>query len=106
MTRKVPDRPFMPKSTDQTPFMDILIRSLTQALSEITQRVNAMLPADGTERMIRPLPLAATTVATLATLFPPAEWAGAIVYVSDGASNKRLAISNGTIWRYPDGVAV
>jgi hypothetical protein len=29
-----------------------------------------------------------------------------ILYVSDGAGNKRLAISDGTNWRYPDGATV
>lgn len=54
----------------------------------------------------RPMQLPTTTVANIATDYPPAAYPRCIVYVSDGASSKRLAISDGTIWRYPDGSAV
>jgi hypothetical protein len=30
----------------------------------------------------------------------------AVIYLSDGASNKRLSISDGADWRYPDGTVV
>jgi hypothetical protein len=39
---------------------------------------------------------------TVATL-PSAASAAQLIYVSDGASNKRLAVSDGTNWRFPDG---
>jgi len=42
---------------------------------------------------------------TVATL-PSANPAGQMIYVSDGASNKRLAVSDGTDWRWPDGAVV
>lgn len=42
---------------------------------------------------------------TVATL-PSAATAGQLIYVSDGASNKRLAVSDGTNWRWPDGLIV
>jgi hypothetical protein len=29
-----------------------------------------------------------------------------MIYVADGATNKRLAISDGTSWRWPDGAVV
>jgi len=45
--------------------------------------------------------LPAFTVATL-----PAQNVGRIIYVSDGTGNKRLAISDGTNWRFPDGNVV
>ena len=50
-----------------------------------------------------PLRLPAYTVATLpsATTF-----ARCMIYVSDGTANKRLAISDGTSWRWPDGAVV
>lgn len=46
--------------------------------------------------------LRAYTVATLPAALP----AGQLIYVSDGASNKRLAVSDGTNWRWPDGAVV
>ena len=47
------------------------------------------------------------TAALLVANTPSAvTYAGCIVYVSDGASNKRLAVADGTIWRFPDGNAV
>ena len=39
---------------------------------------------------------------TVATL-PSASAAGQLIYVSDGTSNKRIAVSDGTNWRFPDG---
>jgi hypothetical protein len=39
---------------------------------------------------------------TVATL-PSAATAGQLIYVSDGTSDKRLAVSDGTNWRFPDG---
>lgn len=50
-----------------------------------------------------PLQLASFTIAALpaASTCPRAA-----VYLSNGAGNKRMAISDGTIWRYADGTAV
>lgn len=42
---------------------------------------------------------------TVATL-PSASPAGMLIYVSDGTANKRLAVSDGTNWRFPDGNVV
>lgn len=42
------------------------------------------------------------TVATLPSASPAAQ----LIYVSDGASNKRLAVSDGSNWRWPDGAVV
>jgi hypothetical protein len=42
---------------------------------------------------------------TVGTL-PSASTAGQLIYVSDGTSNKRLAVSDGTNWRWPDGAIV
>lgn len=46
--------------------------------------------------------LRAYTVATL----PSAAPAGQMVHVSDGSSNRPLAVSDGTSWRFPDGNVV
>nr|WP_246686806.1 sialate O-acetylesterase [Mesorhizobium sp. B2-4-19] len=42
---------------------------------------------------------------TVATV-PSASVAGQAIYVSNGTSNKRMAISDGTNWRWPDGAIV
>ena len=45
-------------------------------------------------------------VYTDATLPDASDWQWALIAVSDGTSNKRLAISDGTDWRFPDGNVV
>lgn len=45
-------------------------------------------------------------VYTVATLPAAASWQWGLIAVSDGTSNKRLAISDGTNWRWPDGAVV
>ncbi|WP_198373258.1 glycosyl hydrolase family 28-related protein [Roseomonas rosulenta] len=50
-----------------------------------------------------PLQLAGYTVATLPAA---ASYARSLIFVSDGTANKRLAISDGTNWRWPDGAVV
>lgn len=47
----------------------------------------------------RHIGLRSYTVATL----PVATTAARLIYVSDGTSNKRMAVSDGTNWRFPDG---
>jgi hypothetical protein len=43
---------------------------------------------------------------TIATLPAASSMSRAIAYVSDGAASKRLVVSDGVVWRYPDGAAV
>ena len=43
---------------------------------------------------------------TVATLPAAASYPRCMIYVSDGAANKRLGISDGTSWRWPDGAVV
>ena len=50
-----------------------------------------------------PLQLPSYTVATLPAA---ATYPRCVVFVADGATNKRLAISDGTSWRWPDGAVV
>lgn len=45
-------------------------------------------------------------VYTLATLPAASAWPYAIAAVSDGASNQKLVVSDGAVWRYPSGTAV
>lgn len=50
-----------------------------------------------------PLQLPSFTVATLPAA---ASYPRCMIYVADGATNKRFAISDGTSWRWPDGAVV
>nr|WP_295468941.1 hypothetical protein [Mesorhizobium sp.] len=50
----------------------------------------------------RHLMLRSYTVAGLPSAAPE----GQMVYVSDGSSNRRMAVSDGTSWRFPDGAVV
>lgn len=40
---------------------------------------------------------------TVGTLPDAATYANSGIYVSDGTSNKRFAVSDGVAWRWPDG---
>ncbi len=57
----------------------------------------------GTVQSTVPFQLPSYTVATL----PAAtSYTGCLIYVSNGTTNKRLAVSDGTNWRFPDGAVV
>ena len=53
--------------------------------------------------VLSPLQLPSFTVATLPAA---ASYPRAMIYVSDGTAAKRLAISDGAAWRWPDGLVV
>ncbi|MES2711967.1 MAG: glycosyl hydrolase family 28-related protein [Pseudomonadota bacterium] len=63
------------------------------------------LSAKGTAPVsaLSPLQLPSFTVATLPAA---ASYPRALIYVSDGTAAKRLAISDGAAWRWPDGAVV
>lgn len=65
---------------------------------EISHRNNATVVIDANSH----LGLRSYTVATL----PSATTAALMIYVSNGTSSKRLAVSNGMNWRFPDGAIV
>ena len=50
-----------------------------------------------------PIKLTSYTVATLPSA---STYAQCLIYVSNGTGNKRLAVSDGTNWRWPDGTIV
>ncbi|MEN9498901.1 MAG: hypothetical protein RIS83_720, partial [Pseudomonadota bacterium] len=50
-----------------------------------------------------PLQLPSYTVAALPAA---ASYPRCLIYVADGATNKRFAVSDGTNWRWPDGAVV
>ena len=104
MPSKVPERPFLPmgvtaRRTDE-PSISVawatsLLRSLLETLTGHAARINFAMPLDGSETMIRPLPLATYTVATLPAA---ASWTGAVIFVSDGAAGTKFRGSDGTSW--------
>lgn len=72
-----------------------MVRTTGIALAQLARQIAAVLPKDGSEPMGAPLPLHSVTVATLPAA---ADWEGAVVYVSDGASGARFRGSNGSAW--------
>lgn len=66
-------------------------------------RLNGLLAGDGTEKATAPVILKSYTVATLPDA---AKYVQGIIFVSNGTANKRLAVSDGTNWRWPDGAIV
>lgn len=102
MVKQLPDRPFLPKA-GKNPELSVLVSRLTDFLGQVITRSNGLLPKDGTERATAPLPLAVYTVTTL----PSASvYTNCLIVVSNGTGNKRLALSDGTNWRFPDGNVV
>lgn len=102
-TPLLPQSPGLPELFALARFDQDLIQALVRELIQYAYRLNLSLPEDGSEAMQNPLPLATFTIASKPAA---SSWTGAIIYVSDGAANKKLAISDGTVWRYPDGTAV
>lgn len=59
--------------------------------------------ATGSTAFAAPLKIPSYTVTTLPA---PSAFPQSIAYVSNGAASKRLAVSDGTNWRFPDGAIV
>jgi hypothetical protein len=74
-----------------------------QMMRDAFTRLNDLIKRTGGERGEAFGPLPDYTVATLPSA---ANNARCLIYVSDGTSNKRLAISDGVAWRFPDGATV
>jgi len=74
-----------------------------QMMRDAFTRLNDLIKRTGGERGEALGPLPSYTVATLPSA---ANNARCLIYVSDGTSNKRLAISDGAAWRFPDGAVV
>ena len=75
-----------------------------QALGQDTN-VSIMLAPKGSGAVETAAPLRLPTY-TVSTLPSASGFARSLIYVSNGAANKRLAISDGTAWRWPDGAVV
>jgi len=74
-----------------------------QMMRDAFTRLNDLIKRTGGERGEALGPLPDYTVATLPSA---ANNARCLIYVSDGTSNKRMAVSDGTNWRWPDGAVV
>jgi hypothetical protein len=72
-----------------------LLAELDGRLREIGFRLNRVFPKDGSEAMTQPAKLAPFTTATRPAA---ASWAGALIYVSDGAAGAKFQGSDGTAW--------
>jgi len=81
------------------PFLD----KTGQMMRDAFTRLNDLIKRTGGERGEAFGPLPDYTVATLPSA---ANNSKCLIYVSDGTSNKRLAVSDGTNWRFPDGNVV
>lgn len=99
-TPVLPLPPVSPELNAITRYSGALHGSLFRILAEIAARLNLAFMSDGSEPMTAPVQLASYTVAGLGSVTPTA---GTLVYVSNGTGNKRLAIADGTNWRFPDG---
>lgn len=79
------------------------ISSMGILTREAGVKLNDLINRTGGERgeALGPLP-----DYTVATLPDAATNAKCLIYVSDGASNKRIAVSDGAHWRFPDGAIV
>lgn len=102
MVTKLNPQPGLPRAfADKS--VSALVDSLSRELAYNAARSNNLLPGDGTEQATRPVRLATYTVSTLPLA---SSYEGGIIYVKNGTTNKRLAISDGTNWRWPDGNVV
>ncbi|WP_343714042.1 hypothetical protein [Inquilinus sp.] len=93
-----------PTATNVPTRMDILTGDGTSSFTGLGQDQNGNLQVNQQTvvTQARHIQLRSYTVATL----PSAATAAQLIYVSDGTSNKRLAVSDGTNWRWPDGAIV
>ncbi len=93
--KAVEEHPILPSGGTLEASFNALLKELLRLFSISGYRLNRVLPKDGTEAMAAPLELMTYTVATLPTA---SDWAGAVIYVSDGGSGAVFRGSNGTAW--------
>ncbi len=102
MAKKLPDTPALPKQTGLgstqaiAAYLLVMVRVLTNILTQISYRINRVLSVDGTDGMTGPLVVKIFTVATVPTA---ADWTQGIIFVSDETGGATLAFSDGTNWR-------
>lgn len=98
--KRVPRTPVLPSSaafTGAAADMGALQRTLQQTITEHSNRLNESIPADGSEPLDVPFPLA---VFATADLPDPTTWEGGLVIVTDGGpgGTPAVAFSDGTNW--------
>lgn len=95
-----------PSNTDKKGRMTLLLNSGSGTTTEILRVEHAtglsMFGANPVVYQNRHHRLRAYTVGTLPSASPAAQ----LIYVSDGSTNRRIAVSDGTDWRFPDGNVV
>jgi hypothetical protein len=94
--------------TAQGTYFTISATPVGSASSAERLRVNgdgSLLVGGGTQAIFDANGIACLRSYTVTGL-PSAATAGQLIYVSNGTSNKRLAVSDGTNWRFPDGAIV
>lgn len=95
-----PGLPFLNSAEAVMGWANGIVSALVRELSYNANRANVMLAGDGSEAATAPVLLKAYTVTTLPSA---SAYTAGIIYVSNGTANKRLAVSDGTNWRFPDG---
>jgi len=83
-------------------FLGALLQALMMAFFRIKNRLNGVLPKDGTEAMDAQLNFSTFPVKpptyTVATRPTASSWEGGIIYVSDGGGGAVFQGSNGSAW--------
>jgi len=93
--------------TDFDPRKPFLDRGTFQMVRDAFTRLNDLIKRTGGERGEAFGPLPDYTVAQVLAGTPnAANNARCIIYVSDGTSDKHMAVSDGLVWRFADGAVV
>jgi len=90
--------PILPTRIERGPhegYLSALLRSLSELLGRVIERLNGVAPKDGSEAFTGPLPLMEYTVATRPTA---SSYEGTLIYVSDGGAGAVFQGSDGTSW--------
>ncbi len=102
MVQPVGERPGFPSPPRGIPlaitgWAGDMVKVLTGLFTETNSRLNKVLPKDGTEDMTAPLTLM-TYTDTPDTVPTASDYAGAVIYVSDGSSGQKFRGSDGSSW--------
>lgn len=99
MAQPVTERPGLPQPPRDergvTGWAATLMRTLLQVFQQHGRAINETVQVDGSRAMEAPLVLSPYLAADLPD---PAEWEGAMIYVSDGAAGSKFRGSDGTAW--------
>lgn len=95
--QRLEENPYLPLTSPgpHQAFLGSLVTVLSDLFRRVIQRLNLMLPKDGSEAMTSPLVLATYTTATRPAA---ADWGAGVIYVSDGAPGSNFQGSDGSSW--------